>query len=388
MAQHDSNWPLSTSAVSLNVAVNQSRSVPSASVSSHVRHAVILLNETWGGGVAKAMLSLGRAFQRRGWKSTIVSLERDGPDVGLPVEYLNVVRARSALRPARRALRRLAPDVLITAGPQINLLGVLAAAGIAPIVVTEHSMLHWLLRIAPSPKLTVTDRARALLYRRAKAIVAVSNAVALELRQIGLSRVTIIRNPILNADLHASANAVPSHPWLATKMTPVVVALGHLIMPKGFDVLIRAFKHVALQSDARLVIFGDGPLREELERLVTELDLTESVDLPGVVANPHAEIAAADVLASASFVEAAPLAVSEALCLGVPIVAAKAEGGMAEILGNGRFGDLVPVRDEAALAASILRTLRRSRPTPVTDEAVSAFRESSVVAQWERLLGW
>ena len=64
---------------------------------------------------------------------------------------------------------------------------------------------------------------------------------------------------------------------------PVILFVGRLIPKKRADLLIRAFHEVHSQTDALLVIVGDGPMRSELEQLAARLDLSARVHFAGFV---------------------------------------------------------------------------------------------------------
>jgi glycosyltransferase involved in cell wall biosynthesis len=115
---------------------------------------------------------------------------------------------------------------------------------------------------------------------------------------------------------------------------------------------------VRRMQPARLVILGEGEQRPDLERLARELDIAADVDLPGFQPNPYAFMARADVFVLSSRVEGMPLAIVEALACGCPVVSTDCPSGPAEVLEYGRYGRLVPVGDDAALAAALDATLR------------------------------
>jgi len=354
-------------------------------------YVVILLAEIEAGGQARAMCALGRALARSGHKVTTLSLEEmRTPEKfrGMDVRYIGTTRVTRAVIRVGRTLRELKPDLILTASLQVNLLGILCGRLWWPkamIVVTEHAMPLWQLRFAPSLKLRVSKWTQQIFYRGADRIVAVSEPVARQLSEmlwLPCKRITTIHNIVLNAELRAGAARPPQHPWLAHKNGHVVIALGHLIEPKGYDVLIRAFGTVRRRSTARLIIFGEGNQRTILQELIAQLGLMDCVDLAGTTANPYAEIRAADLLVSAALVEAAPLTVCEAMCLGRPVVATDAEGGTAEMLGHGRYGRLVPVGQPDALAEAIITVLKRQGAGEVTAGGEQQFEESHIVARW------
>jgi glycosyltransferase involved in cell wall biosynthesis len=155
----------------------------------------------------------------------------------------------------------------------------------------------------------------------------------------------------------------PDHRWFAEGGPPVVLAAGRLVRQKRFDVLVRAFARVhEARPDARLVIIGgehaaELGVREELEQLVTELGLSDVADLPGYVDNAYGWMAHAAVFAMTSEYEGFGLVLAEAMATGVPLVSADCPGGPPEILEHGRLGQLVPVGDDEALGAALLRAL-------------------------------
>jgi glycosyltransferase involved in cell wall biosynthesis len=158
----------------------------------------------------------------------------------------------------------------------------------------------------------------------------------------------------------------------------VVVGVGRFTTQKDFATLLRAFARVQRVSPCRLVILGEGKERPALERLSRELGVEHAVSLPGFVSNPFAFMARAAVFASSSAWEGLPGALIQALACGTPCVATDCPGGSREVLGDGRFGLLVPVGDVSALAAAIAAMLQRPR-SPVANEAWSRFSEAGAV---------
>ena len=124
---------------------------------------------------------------------------------------------------------------------------------------------------------------------------------------------------------------------------------------KGHDVLLRAARAVIDRGvPVRFVAAGDGPLRHDLEHLRTELSLDGHVQFLGERADVPRLLAAADLFVLPSRYEGLPLALMEAACVGVPVVAT-AVSGLPDLFANGRDALLVPPEQAQALADAITR---------------------------------
>jgi glycosyltransferase involved in cell wall biosynthesis len=134
---------------------------------------------------------------------------------------------------------------------------------------------------------------------------------------------------------------------------PLVCTVCQLRPGKGVETLIDAWPAVvAAQSEAQLAIAGDGVLRDALEQRVEALGVADSVHFLGECPDPIAVVRAADVFVLASWFEAFPYVILEAMALGLPIVASDV-GGVAEAISHGQNGLLVPARQPAALSSGL-----------------------------------
>ncbi|MDL5158998.1 glycosyltransferase [Actinomycetospora termitidis] len=139
--------------------------------------------------------------------------------------------------------------------------------------------------------------------------------------------------------------------------TEVVVLVARLTHQKDHATALRAFARVrAARARARLLLVGDGPLREDLERLAVELGVSEDVVLTGTRSDIADLLGAADVGLLSSREECAPQALLEAMSSGLPVVAT-AVGGVPEMVDHGSTGLLVPAGDVGALADALLTVL-------------------------------
>ncbi len=131
----------------------------------------------------------------------------------------------------------------------------------------------------------------------------------------------------------------------------LLLAVGRLVPYKGFEFLIRAMKQV----DADLLLIGTGPLRDELETLITGLGLKDKVHLLGHVddAVPYYKASRIFVFPSISRAESFGLVQVEAMAAGLPVINTEIDSGGPEVSLHGLTGITVPPRDSEALADAI-----------------------------------
>jgi glycosyltransferase involved in cell wall biosynthesis len=303
---------------------------------------------------------------------------------------LGASRTFAAVVPLTRYLRAVRPDGMITAVSHANLVGVIAttlARNGIPVVVSEQSQLSTGIAHAQRLRDRWTPFLMRLLFPRAAAVTAVSQGVADDLvARTGLKpgSVTVVSNPVMAEDLKHQARRPLEHPWFGPGHGPIVIAAGRLTEQKDFPCLLRALALLP-QYGVRAVILGDGEDRRQLESLVSELGLDDTVKIAGHVDNPYPYLAAASVFVLSSRWEGLPTVLLEALALGVPIVSTDCPSGPREILEGGRLGRLVPMGDPYALADAIAESFEYGNaPAAVVGEQ---RRPENVVRRYAELLG-
>lgn len=225
-------------------------------------------------------------------------------------------------------------------------------------------------------------------YRWADGIVAVSGGVADDLTTTtGLpsGRIAVIPNPIITPNVRRMAEETPHHRWLSDGEPPVVIAIGRLAPQKDFATLIEAFAAARGSSDARLLILGEGPERQNLESVVRSRGLDDVVDLPGWVDNPYPYLRRSALFVLSSRWEGLPGVLIEALYCGVPVVSTDCPSGPREILEGGRHGRLVPVGDVEALARAVSEGLS-GQIAPPSRESWQQYEQEAVVTRYLDLL--
>ena len=206
---------------------------------------------------------------------------------------------------------------------------------------------------------------RRRLMQDAARVVGVSQGMVEDIRRksgLPAERFTTIYNPVIAPEMAALKQQSPDHPWFADSGAPIILACGRLTAQKGFDVLLRAFAHLKKMRPCRLIILGEGELRRDFERLISDLGITDSVSLPGWADNPFAYMAQAQLFVLSSNFEGLGRVLLEALACGCPCVSTNCPSGPSEILLDGEIGELTPVGDDRALAEAMQRTLDSPPP--------------------------
>ena len=167
------------------------------------------------------------------------------------------------------------------------------------------------------------------------------------------------------------------HQSLLSDPGPKFITLGRLSPEKSHAKLINAFARVAAErTSARLLILGDGPLRESLKDQIETAGLTKQVYLLGHIANPFPYLAQADCFILSSDYEGQPTMLFEAMILRKAIVATRIVGTQGVL--EGRPGLLVD-NSEQGLVDGMLKFLREEIDTGTfnyqeyQDSALSQF---------------
>jgi glycosyltransferase involved in cell wall biosynthesis len=328
----------------------------------------IFLRCLYSGGAERVVLNLARGFVRQGLKVDMVLAKACGSLLKqLPSEIrlidLKAESKISTLPKLVKYLRDENPQSMLAAlhyPCEIALLAKRIAKVSTKIVVSEHNHLSLEAKRISQLSVRLTPFAARLLYPLADGIVSVSQGVADDLAKVTKlpkKRIDLIYNPVITPELFIKAQEKINHPWFQPGEPPVILAVGRLHQQKDYPTLLRAFLRVRQLRRCRLVILGEGPEKDNLNNLVNELELQTDVAMFGFVDNPYAYMAHSAAFVLSSAWEGFGNVIAEALAVGTPVVSTNCESGPAEILANGKYGELTPVGDTKAMAEAILSVL-------------------------------
>lgn len=327
---------------------------------------LFLVESLAGGGAEKILSGLVRGLDREKFDVTVCTVVDCGPyrdEVRKSVRYRSMVGGGGWLYRLKYALvYRLLParwiykwwiagdhdvEVAFTEGLPTRLLAA-APAGKARRIAWVHVDLEarpWTQGVVFR---SLEEEKRA--YGRFRTVVHVSETVreAFERRFGSHPGSVVLNNPVDQDEVRARAAAMEEVPM---KRQFRILSVGRLEEQKGFDRLIGALARLKERGwPAELVILGEGRLRKDMERQAETLGVAESVLMPGFRSNPYPWMATADLFVCSSRSEGMSTVVTEALVLGIPVLAVECSG-IREQLGMGKFGRVVDNEDKALASA-------------------------------------
>jgi glycosyltransferase involved in cell wall biosynthesis len=246
--------------------------------------------------------------------------------------------------------------------------------GLRDVVFTLHT--SW-------PNLRPRNRAlAAVCFAVFPSVVACSRSSAASIprvvRRLGRARLDVVPNGVdLDRIDRVAQLTSPDHDSPTTEAGLIFLTVGRLIPVKEHSTLLTAFAQAARHND-RLLVVGDGPLREALERQASELGIAEQVDFPGLLPRDdvYRLLAHADVFASPSRIEGLPVSVLEAMAAGLPVVLSDIPPHR-EIIATHDLTDLVAVGDTHGLAAA----MRGLQTLSAADRRATGARGRQLVAE-------
>lgn len=273
------------------------------------------------------------------WHNMPVFYELD-PRVRLHVldNSPDISRRYCDILPFRRLVKQLKPDIVLSFLTPYNMLACVACIGLkVKLVVAERNDPMYL------KGGNIMRFARDLLYRRADGLLA-QTEYSKSCYSGRLNRIcTIIPNPVIMSPEYVGSA-------LDTDKKNKIVSVGRLDPQKDQATLITAFSlFLKKHPDWTLEIYGEGPLRQELESQVRRLSLEGKVLLPGTSNHIWDCMKSARIFVLSSIAEGMSNALIEAMCLGLPVISTDVAGS-GDLIKNGDSGFIVGRGDYEAIA--------------------------------------
>jgi glycosyltransferase involved in cell wall biosynthesis len=327
----------------------------------------VLVNAFEADAPTRLMVEIGAGAQQSGrFVCRVAALRRTGAFErvvaarGLETRFLGMETAGNVSALARLAIeiRAFRPDIFHASLVRPTLFGVPLArwCGVPHRVITQHGIHEWDEGHAWARRLMPFAFRR--IAQQASAIVAVSEATRQDLLAVGLppAAVSVIANGVDTKTFTPDKRAGRAAVLQALGFPPdtlLIGAAGNLREIKGHRVLIGAASILRNREPrARVVVWGEGPLRASLEQAVLGAGLAGRFVLPGRAGDIAEAMAACDVFVQPSLRESFGLAAAEAMSAGVAVVASNT-GGLPGLVEDGQSGLLFSTGSAEGLAVTL-----------------------------------
>lgn len=275
----------------------------------------------------------------------------------------------------RKYVKKENPSLILSFLTPYNMLVLTATCGLKQkILVAERTDPN---RLLAGGKLGLMLRDR--LYRRALGIITQTEYAKQCYDKKFLGKTKVIYNPITMTDKQVGMA-------MRTEKEKVFVTVGRLEPVKDQAMMIAAFERfLTTHLGYRLVIYGEGPARQQLEALIDAKGLKDSVALPGSNNKVWDAISSAECFLLTSEYEGMSNAMIEAMCLGLPVISTKVAGAT-DLIKDGENGYLVDVKDAESMTKRMAKVadnaeLRQSMAMKAV-KAYDLLRADRICQQW------
>lgn len=316
-------------------------------------------------GAENVVVTLARQLSRKGL-ACVVGVIRNSQSphtevadqakrFGIPVEIVACEGKwdRRSVHDVRRLLAAHKVSIVHAHGYKADLYAYAAAwPNRVALVATSH---NWTGKLLKMRAYAALDR---FVLGRFDEVVVVSEFVGQKLRRWGVApnKLSMIRNGVDIEGFQAAPATLKNE--IAPCGGALVGFVGRLVPEKGGEVLLRAARRVlTVHAQTKFVLVGDGPARQEWERLASQLGISEQVVFAGRREDMASVYASLDMVVLPSLLEALPMCLLEAMAAGKPVIATRV-GAVPQVIQSRETGLLLPPGEVNGLAEAIAGLLK------------------------------
>ena len=333
---------------------------------------VFVIGIMGNGGAERVIANLSNAFTDWGWKIHIVTIYGNRQEYslndGIQVHSIlcksrfRIFRLLERIRLIRKIVKSISPDFAISFLADVNIHVIVALIGLkSKLIICERNDPN------RDPSNKWIRKLRNLLYTRVKNAVFQTQDALKYFHGIlpPDAKVAIIPNPI-KKDL-PTYNIIENHKRFITAC--------RLNEQKNLYMMIEAFAKVIRNGyNYTLEIYGEGPMKEELQEYINKLEMKSHISLCGFSHEIHNIMATSAGFVISSDYEGISNSMLEALAIGVPVIATDCPiGGARMYVKNGKTGHLVPCGDVDSLVEAIEDVINRRQ------EAIEMGKNATVL---------
>ena len=333
------------------------------------------------GGAERVISILSDYYAQKGWEVKIATVLHSQVEYQLnpKVEVVDLSFSKGikfgffqTVSNIKKFIKAEKPDAIISFMAQICLVVGLAIGKTAARVIMSE-------RIDPS-QVKRNYFYRKLLdktYQKADIVVLQTQRAKAYFNEKIRQKSVIIANPIkVYADTDMSKHRI--------------VTAGRMTSQKNHRMLISAFAEIhKAHPEYTLTVYGDGPLRLELEKQISELGLEDVIDFPGNVTDLHKRISDAEIFVLPSNFEGLSNALLEAMMMGFPVISTDCAGSD-EVIENKQNGILIPVGDDKKLIDAIETVIcdseLRRKLSKNAKKSVEYCKVDNIISEWSNVI--
>lgn len=354
-------------------------------------HVALMAGSLTRGGTERVLVNLADYLISRGDTVTVVTLSRYENEYELNKSATRIVwdldpceitsnRVKNFIKRINKLKsiwNEFKPDVILSFIGKNNFMALLTAPKSIPVAVSIRAI-PWMEYPTKLSRLVAY-----LLYGKAATVILQTKNQDMYFSKKAKSKSVVMKNPIDSRFLVEPYDG---------ERDKVIVSVGRVDENKNHKMIIDAFATIAKKyPDWKVVIYGDGDLRQNLLKYVDSMGLSGRIELPGNVPDVAEKIKKTSVFILSSNTEGSPNSLIEAMCLGLaPISTDCTCGGMDELIQNGVNGYVVPVGDTLKmqetlqnLLCDLQRILDISEKTRGTRDI---YQPEKVLGEWREVL--
>jgi len=345
-----------------------------------------IISSLGSGGAERVLSLMANYWARKNYSIIVFTLDNLTPFYlladGIKLEKLSLLKNSTSIFDAlannitrikviRKKLIEIDPDIVISFMSETNIISTIGCRIInKPIIIAERISYDFL-------KSRIWVILRKLVYRFSNALIVQTRSD--KKNYSGISNTFVINNPLNITEMRLDN----------PKEEKIILAVGRLDKQKGFDRLIKAFSHLDHQ-DWKLAIIGEGSERNNLEKLIYDLNLEDYVSMPGRTKAIEKWYQKSSIFVLSSRFEGFPNVLCEAMAYGCACVSFDCIAGPNEIITDNIDGYLVKNRDINALSERmdflINHPEERCRIGKEALKIKDRLNIDSIMHQWDKII--
>ncbi len=297
-----------------------------------------------GGGAERVVSTMANALAEKGNDVYIVVYKQTDADykiseqvniIEMPQRKDSIMTKVKRISDMRSIISKINPDVVIPFVGTVLYVTWLAMYGKKGKFIATVRNNPWLM-----PESKVQRKFRDYIAKKSDGVL-IQNEEQAEYFPIStINKMYVINNPIAPEFLNTKKNTY-------SKEIKTIITAGRLNYQKNQKLMIKGFAEVCKnREDICLDIYGEGPLKDELNQLIDLLGMNKQISLRGRVKNMESTLSDADLFVMTSDFEGMPNALMEAMAVGVPCISSDCKTGPSSLISSGIDGMLFKVNDQ------------------------------------------